>query len=101
MIKSLLAALVLFGCIGTSFSQQAYGPKGGSVQGREYWFNQQGGKDAFWKDLQETVKKFDRFPSCDLQRVLMNGRWQICRQCGVVTKQSAPEMSLSYPEECL
>lgn len=101
MMKNLLVAFVLFGCVGTSISQQAYGPKGGSVQGREYWFNQQNGKAAFQKDLQETTRKFDRFPSCDMQRVLMDGRWQTCRECGVVTKLSSPEMSFSYPAKCL
>ncbi|MBI2276852.1 MAG: hypothetical protein HYU74_05840 [Dechloromonas sp.] len=101
MIKSFLAVFALFGCIGASSAQQAYGPQGGSVQGREYWFNQEGQKEAFQKDLHATMKKFDRFPSCDMQRVLMKGRWQVCRQCGVVTKQSAPEMSFSYPVECL
>ena len=100
MIRRLLTVLVLLGCIGTVCSQEIYGAKGASVQGRVYWFNQQGSVEAFQKDLQETSSKYDQFDSCDMQRVLMNRRWQVCRHCGVVTKRSAPDFAYSVPVKC-
>lgn len=101
MKKLLSVLLVSAGLVGAAQAQvQQYGPKGASVEGREYWNSNEGDMQALKKDLAETIKKKDRFESCDLQRVLMQRRWQTCRTCGFVTKASFPELASSWPTEC-
>lgn len=100
MKKLLVVLAILFGLTGSALAQQ-YGSLGGSVEGREYWFNNDGAKKAFDKDLTETIKRRDRFQSCDLQKVLLDRRWQTCRKCGFVTKNSFPNLASSWPVECM
>lgn len=102
MKKLFVVLMMVLGLVGSALAQvQQYGPKGASVEGREYWNSNEGDMQALRKDLAETIKKKDRFQSCDLQRVLMNKRWQTCRTCGYVTKASYPELASSWPTECL
>lgn len=101
MKKLFLAVVFLLGLVGSaSAGIDAYGPTGGSVNGREYWF-QKGEKQAFINAIHESVKLYGgSVMTCDLQRVMFDGRWKTCRTCGVVSKQSAPEMVSYRPAEC-
>lgn len=102
-MKKLFAVLIMMlGLVGSAQAQvQQYGSAGGSVEGREYWFNNPGGRDNFNRDLKATYLKRESFPSCDLQRVLMRGRWQTCRTCGYVSRNSFPNLSTTFPTECM
>lgn len=101
MKKLFVVLMMVLGLVGSAQAQAQYGPSGGSIQGREFWFNQPGAQDAYDKYANEVSRKFDRFEICNLQKVHNGRRWQTCRQCGFVTKNSYPRAAYSFPEQCM
>ena len=102
MKKLFVVLMMVLGLVGSAQADNlSYGPSGGSIQGREFWFNQPGAQEAYDKYAEEVRKSRSTFEICNLQKVHNGRRWETCRRCGFVTKSSYPRVASSFPEQCM